>query len=115
MSKRLWVSVVIVIVGLGVAVRMTAPAQAPKPAEVPFKGKVVVFTPNKHEAATVALQGPSIKRLGELDFLTGQVAGSTADGDWRVRAVLWIPLADIKEMVEFKDLREAKRAVSLKP
>ncbi len=116
MSKRFW-AILIVAVGLGVAARMAANAQPPKPpaAEVPFKGKVVVFAHKKYAEKTIALQNPSIKRLGEVDFLTGQVAGSTDDRDWRVGAVVWIPVADIHEMVEFKDLREAKRVLPLRP
>ena len=69
----------------------------------------------KKDTEKTALQGPSIKRLGEVDFLSGQVAGSTAGTDWRLGAVVWIPVADIHEMVEFKDLREAKRALRLNP
>ncbi|MBI1917659.1 MAG: hypothetical protein HYS12_23435 [Planctomycetes bacterium] len=117
MSKRFWAIVVIVAVGLTIAVRMAANAQAPKPpaVEAPFKGKVVVFALKKDSEKSTALQEPSIKRLGEVDFLTGQVAGSTAATDWRLGAVVWVPVADIGEMVEFKDLREAKRVLRLNP
>ena len=114
MSKRSWAIVALVMVGLGVAVRLTATAQVPKPPEVPFKGKVVAFTYTKHPEKTIALQDPSIKRLGEVDFLTGLVAGSTDAGDWRMGAVVWIPLIDVREMVEFKDIREARRVLPLR-
>jgi hypothetical protein len=116
MSKRCWALVVVVAVGLTVAVRLAANAQAPKPppAEAPFKGKVVVFALKKDAEKATALQEPSIKRLGEIDFLTGQVVGSSA-ADWRLGAVVWIPVTDLAEVVEFKDLREAKRVLRLVP
>jgi len=126
MSKRFWAIVLVVTAGLIVAARTAATehvAQVPRnnvpvpviPPEPPFKGKVVVFAHKKYPEKTIALKDPSIKRLGEVDFLTGQVAGSTDDRDWRVGAVVWIPVADIHEMVEFKDLREAKRVLRLNP
>jgi len=118
MLKPFWVIVVVVAVGVVAAARLAVNAQAPKPApaEAPFKGKVVVFALKKHADAekVIALQDPSIKRLGETDFLTGQMVGSS-DANWRLGAVVWIPVADLSEVVEFKDLREAKRVIRLSP
>ena len=96
MLKRFWVIVVVVAVGVVAAARLAVNAQAPKPApaEAPFKGKVVVFALKKDAEKVTALQDPSIKRLGETDFLTGQMVGSS-DANWRLGAVMWIPVVDL--------------------
>jgi hypothetical protein len=129
MSKRFWAIILVVTAGLIVATGMVAkehvsqvprnnvPVPVPVPLTVPeppFKGKVIVFALKK-DAQKTALQDPSIKRLGEINFLTGQVAGNTEDRDWRMGTVVWVPLANVREIVEFKDLRDAKRALTLKP
>jgi len=116
MSKRFWAVVVVVAVGLVAGARMAANAEDPKKpvVEEPFKGKVVVFAIRKDANKLTALQGPQVKRLGDTDFLMGQVVGSTGE-DWRLGAVVWVPVGDLGEVVEFKDLRDAKRVLRLSP
>ena len=120
MSKRSWAVVAALAVALAAGARLAATGQGPKPepkqpaAEAPFKGKVVLFALRKDPQKTTALQDARVRRLGEVDFLTGLVVGSSG-GDWRINAVVWVPVADLYEVVEFKDLREAKRVVRLVP
>src|SRR5262245_50698761 len=117
MSKRFSALVVLTAICLAVAARVAAtaqPAKAPVP-EAPFKGKVVVFALKKDAENLTALEEPRVKRLGETDFLTGQVVGRTGAGDWRLGATVWIPVIDLAEVVEFKDLRDAKRVLRLFP
>ena len=117
MSKQAWAIVVVLAAGLAAGAGLAAAKDdKPAPPEVPFKGKVAVFSIRKDEAKKItALEGPAVKRLGDVDFLTGRVVGSTAEGDWRVGAVIWVPVVDLGEVVEFRDLREAKKGLGLYP
>jgi len=116
MSKRFCGIIVVVAVGLVAVVCMVARAEDVKQpqGEEPFKRKVVVFALRKDASKLTALQAPQVRRLGDIDFLTGQVVGSSGE-DWRFGAVIWVPVADLGELVEFKDLKEAKRVVRLLP
>lgn len=59
----------------------------------------------------VPLQGATVKKLGSVHCLVGRVIGSINGEDWRKGTVVWIPVQDIFQLVEFDNLEQLKKVL----
>jgi hypothetical protein len=118
MKKAAFVSLAMVIAGCLLASAWGQGQQKAKDNEgkaaagapSPFVGRVVVIS-SKGDGTGVALLDPKIKKLGQADFLVG-VAGEIPNdpGAWAQGQMVWLPIDDCAQLVEFKNIDEVKKS-----
>ncbi len=57
------------------------------------------------------LAGATVKNLGGTHCIVGRVIGSINGEDWRKGTVIWIPVTDVFQLVEFDSLEQLKKAL----
>jgi hypothetical protein len=87
------------------------------PEEGPFAGKFLLVGASNPSAngnakppEYYALEGGQVKRLGDRYFLVGKVLPSEQATRWDKGVVLWLPLANITEMAEYKTQDAVRKA-----
>ncbi len=116
-SVRIAAVLIVVLVVLG-GFRFVAEARddkKPSPADKDFTGKVVavLLKYDNQQSFVNAIQDARIKRLGDTYFLTGKVVGTSRDVAWKKGAVVWLPLHEVTQIVEYDSLDEVRKAVTL--
>ena len=107
---RMWqfgVMVLAVALTAGVAGHSSQPADGKEPAQEPFAGKLIlVATANNQNT----LKNAQIRKLGDRSFVVGvTVRDNTVTRQDYPGRTLWLPVADVVEIVEFDDLNQLKR------
>ena len=91
---------------VGLEARPNEP-KATTPRDPHFTGKVI-FVQTKTQAVT--LEKPQVKRLGDRSFIVGSVIKDeviTRGGF--AGAIIWLPLSEVLQMVEYDDLDQLKK------
>lgn len=75
-----------------------------------FKGRVIVILSKSIDESGVILLDPANKKIGQVDFLVGAAADSGHPDDWTKGRIVWMPIDDIAQLVEFKSIEDARES-----
>jgi hypothetical protein len=71
---------------------------------------VGTFSKSDGELGGLLLE-PKVKKIGQADFLVGLALDSGHPDDWAKDRVVWLPIDDIAQIVEFADTDDARKSV----
>lgn len=108
---RIYVGITAVLVVLLVAFSTIGQAPTTAPAEpVHLSGEVVTISLGRYPAFGATVTEPSIRVLGGRSFIVGRTYDTGHPGEWRKGAMIWVPVSQVVQIVEFATVEEYKAA-----
>jgi hypothetical protein len=104
--KKMLLGIVVVTVGFLMAASYGGADEHAEPAN-PFKGKLLIIGTKGHSNTYGAvIREPSVRKLGDSQFIIGTGVGGEGIGDWQKDRTVWVAIDDISQIVEYDSLEQ---------
>jgi hypothetical protein len=110
MSRRYITLLVIVAIPITLVYCLSLRADPPRPAsEDLFAGKILILSQRTNPNSSAVVEEVQVKRIGDQSFLVGKGVDDDK-GSWYNGRTVWVPLAEVNQILEFTDRGDLSRA-----